>query len=94
MELEEAMATQPQAKSEIDAERHLHVLLTQMQQPLQSQVDKMWKIADAHYQDNKALAQQIQQLLQEREQLLSTLHAYEIERSRYQQLFGNIYLKH
>ncbi|HEY9745857.1 MAG TPA: hypothetical protein V6C99_06525 [Oculatellaceae cyanobacterium] len=61
---------------------------------LQLQLEKLWHIADRHFQDNKALSAQVQSLLQEREQLKSALLAYELEVSRYRQLVGNLYLKH
>lgn len=61
---------------------------------LQTQLEKLWQIADSHYQDNKALAAQVQALLDERAQLLARLHGYEMEVSRYRQLFGNLYLRH
>jgi chromosome segregation ATPase len=61
---------------------------------LQMQLEKLWQVADTHYQDNKALAAQIQALLNEREQLRTALHAYELEVSRYRHLMGNLYLKH
>ena len=61
---------------------------------LQAQLGKLWQIADSHYQDNKALAAQVQALLEERAQLQARLHAYELELNRYRQLFGNLYLRH
>jgi hypothetical protein len=67
---------------------------SQAEQSLQIQLEKLWQIADTHYQDNRALAAQVQSLLNERTQMQSMLHAYELEVSRYRQLLGNLYLKH
>lgn len=75
---------------ELQMEEYLH----NFQRPLQAQLDHLWQIAEVHFQDNKALAGQIQQLLGEREQLLAALHAYELELGRYRHLFGNVHLKH
>lgn len=66
----------------------------QVEEYMHTQLEKLWKVADTHYQDNKMLATQVQTLLNEREQLRAALHAYELEVSRYQHLFGNMYLKH
>lgn len=66
----------------------------QTEQALREQLERLWKVADTHYQDNKMLAAQVQDLLNEKARLQAMLHAYELEVSRYRHLLGNLYLKH
>lgn len=48
---------------------------------------------EAYYQDNRAMAMQIQRLLAEKEQLQTQLGNCQVELSRYRPVLGNLHLK-
>jgi hypothetical protein len=73
---------------------HVLVYMQEMQHPLQTELAKMRRTADEYYRDNRAMAVQVRQLLDEREQMLRALGSYEMELSRYRNLMGNLYLRH
>jgi hypothetical protein len=71
-------------------------VLTYMQEadnPLRSELERQRRAADEYYRDNKAMAEQIRQLIIERERLTQALQAFEMESARYRHVLGNLYLK-
>jgi hypothetical protein len=48
---------------------------------------------DSLYADNRAMAEQLQGLVEENDQLRTALSAYELELAHYRHLMGNLYLK-
>lgn len=72
---------------------HVLVYMQEAQHPLQIALEKMRRTADEYYRDNRAMAVQIRQLLDEREQMIRAMGAYEVELDRYGNLLGNLYLR-
>jgi hypothetical protein len=70
-----------------------HVLSYVMDNPLQAEVDKLRAQMDEMYRDNRLMAEQVQRLVTENDQLRHAAGACELELARYRQLAGNLYLK-
>jgi uncharacterized circularly permuted ATP-grasp superfamily protein len=70
-----------------------HVLSYVMDNPLQAELDKMRAQMDEYYRDNRVMAEQVQRLLDENDQLRRSMNACDLEISRYRHLVGNLFLK-
>jgi hypothetical protein len=70
-----------------------HVLSYVMENPLQAELDKMRSQLDEFYRDNRIMAEQVQRLLDENDQLRRSMNGCELEVSRYRHLVGNLFLK-
>ncbi len=69
------------------------VHLRDMQHPLSQELEKQRRAADEYYRDNRAMAVQIRQLLDEREQLAQSLAQCQQELTRYHNVMGNLFLR-
>jgi hypothetical protein len=70
-----------------------HVLSYVMDNPLQAEVDKLRAQMDELYRDNRIMAEQVQKLVVENDQLRQATGACEVELARYRPLMGNLFLK-
>jgi hypothetical protein len=70
-----------------------HVLSYVMDNPLQAELDKLRAQMGELYRDNRIMAEQVQRLVAENDQLRQTTGACELELARYRHMMGNLYLK-
>lgn len=70
-----------------------HVLSYVMDNPLQAEVDKLRAQMNELYRDNRTMAEQMQRLVSENDQLRQAAGACELELARFKPMLGNLYLK-
>lgn len=70
-----------------------HVMAYMLDNPFQGELNQLRGKMDEYYQDNRKMAQHVQQLVDENEQLRVSVSACELELARFRNLAGNLYFK-
>lgn len=70
-----------------------HVVSFMAEAKGQTELDHWQSRTDALYSDNRIMAEQVQRLVDENDQLRASLSAAELELARHRHLMGNLYLK-
>lgn len=70
-----------------------HVLAYMLDNPFQGELNQLRGKMDEYYQDNRKMAQHVQQLVDENEQLRVSVSACELELARFRNLAGNLYFR-
>lgn len=88
-----AMTAQVAAQVSADVAEQVAVHLEQVDSPLRKELAQQRRLIDEYYRDNRLMAEQVRQLLQERERLTQLVQAYEMDKIRYRHLLGNLYFR-
>jgi hypothetical protein len=72
---------------------HVLAYLKSEQEPLVQENATLQRQIEEYQRDNRAMALQIQHLLDEKDQLQQSITAYQLELSRFRPMMGNMHLK-
>lgn len=70
-----------------------HVMAYMQDVQAQDEIVRWQRLAEEYHADNRVMARQIQELIEQKDQLTRQVAGYEIELARYRKLFGNLHLR-